>query len=181
MSDASRMLKSAAITRPTPFALKPGAAEREALAGALGIPVVRKLAFSGVIAPEGPRDLVLEGDLGATVVQDCVVTGAPVTTRIDEAVTRRYLADYSDPVGDEAEMPEDDTAEDLPAVIDLGVVMAEALALALPPWPRAEGVDPIEISVTEPGKAPMTDADVRPFAALKNLRGDADDTGSENR
>ena len=49
--------------------------------------------------------------------------------------------------------------------------MLEALSLALPPWPRAEGVDPIEVAVTEPGKDVMTDEDTKPFAALKSLRG----------
>ncbi len=41
------------------------------------------------------------------------------------------------PTDDEAEMPEDDTAEPLPEVIDPGAVMFEALALALPDYPRA--------------------------------------------
>ncbi len=67
-------------------------------------------------------------------------------------------------------MPEDDSAEPLPVTIDLGEVMAEALALELPPWPRAEGVEPVEMSVTEPGKTPMTDDDAKPFAGLKALR-----------
>ena len=48
--------------------------------------------------------------------------------------------------------------------------MAEAVALALPPWPRAEGVETVAISVTEPGKTPLSDEDLRPFAALKALR-----------
>ena len=45
-----------------------------------------------------------------------------------------------------------------------------ALALAIPPWPRAPGVEPVEMSVTEPGKEAMTNDDVKPFAALKSLR-----------
>ena len=181
MSDEDRILKSSGLTRPRSFALKPDSSERKALARDLGIPGVRKLAFSGEIGPDGAHDLTLQAMLGATVVQDCVVTGEPVTTRIDEPVTRRYLAEMEEPDGEESEMPEDDTAEPLPEVIDLTSVMAEALALALPPWPRADGVDPVEISVTEPGKAAMTDEDARPFAALKKLRGGSDDTGSEDR
>jgi hypothetical protein len=34
-------------------------------------------------------------------------------------------------------MPEDDTTEALPERLDLSAVMAEALALALPDYPRA--------------------------------------------
>lgn len=167
---SENILKSASITREAEFDLRPEADARANVAEMLGIRGVRKLSFQGQIAPEGKSDLLLEGKLGATVVQDCVVTGEPVTTRIDEPVLRRYLSDWEEPEGDEAEMPDDDTAEALPAEIDLSVVMTEALALALPPWPRAEGVDPVDVTVTEPGKVPMTDDDARPFAGLKALR-----------
>jgi uncharacterized metal-binding protein YceD (DUF177 family) len=50
---------------------------------------------------------------------------------------RRYLADWQEPAAEEAEMPEDDTTEALPDRLDLSAVMAEALALALPDYPRA--------------------------------------------
>ena len=67
----------------------------------------------------------------------------------------------------------------MPTTLNLAEVMAEALALALPPWPRAPGVDPVDITVTEPGKAPLEDADLKPFAELKSLRDSLSDTGSE--
>lgn len=176
MSD-TRVLATARITRPHPFALTPGTEEREALADALEIRGIRKLVFRGTVTPLGKSDLELKAELGATVVQDCVVTGDPVVTRIDVEVLRRYIADMDVPEGDEVEMPEDDTAEPLPSTIDLAQVMAEALALELPPWPRAEGVDPVDLSVTEPGKTPMTDDDARPFAGLKVLRDRLSDDG----
>ncbi len=162
-------IATASVHEPVAFAYAPEAEERAALADGLDIRGVKKLRFEGRILPENARDLVLEATLGATVVQDCVVTGDPVTTRVDEPVVRRYLADLEEPTGDEVEMPEDETADPLPAQIDLAGVMAEALALALPPWPRAEGAEPVDITVTEPGKTPMTDDDAKPFAALKSL------------
>lgn len=159
------------ITRPTGFSLSPDAAARAALADDLGIMAIRKLTFSGDIAPDRGGDPRLDARLGATVVQPCVVTLDPVTTRLEEDVVRTYLAEMPPlPEGDEVEMPEDDTAEPLPREIDLAQVMAEALALALPAFPRAEGVDPVEVSVTEPGKTAMTDDDAKPFAGLKALR-----------
>ena len=167
--DDPQTIATASIHEPVDFALRPEAEARAALAQALGLRGLRKLSFQGRISPENARDLVLEAALGATVVQECVVTGDPVTTRIDEEVTRRYLADLPEPTGDEVEMPEDETADPLPAHLDLAEVMAEALALALPPWPRAEGVEPVDNTVTEPGKAPMTEAELKPFAALKTL------------
>ena len=180
ISDDAPTIATAGLNAALEFALKPQAEARGALARDLGIRGIKKLTFQGEILPDGARDLRLNGRLGATVVQDCVVTGEPVTTRIDEDVARRYLADYTDPEGDEAEMPEDDTAEALPATLDLTAVMAEALALALPPWPRAAHVDPVDITVTEPGKTPLSDADLKPFAGLKNLRDSLSDTGGED-
>lgn len=173
MTDASNttVLLTKDVTRPRTFALAPDADTRSALAEELGISGIRKLTFSGEVAPEGQGDLLLAARLGATVVQPCVVTLAPVTTRIDEDVTRRFLLRMPEPPeGEEIEMPEDDTIEPLGRMIDLHAVMAEALALALPSWPRAEGVDPVEVSVTEPGQEALTDDDVKPFAGLKSLR-----------
>lgn len=151
-----------------PFALEPGAPGREAVAAALGIPGVRKLRFAGRLLPEGRRDWRLDARLGATVVQDCVVTLEPVTTRIEEEVLRRYVADLPDPGPGESEMPEDDTLEELPAALDLGEVMVEALALALPPYPRAQGVELGETVVTEPGAQALTEETRKPFAGLKD-------------
>ncbi|WP_413719789.1 YceD family protein [Silicimonas sp. MF1-12-2] len=169
------------ITRPRPFTLTPDADTRAALAAELGILAIRKLSFRGELLPDGPGDLRLVADLGATVVQPCVVTLEPVTTRIDERIARHYVSEMPDiPEGDEVEMPEDDTMEPLPRDIDLTEVMVEALALALPPWPRAEGVDAVALSVTEPGKQAMTDDDAKPFAALKSLRGKLEGDEGEN-
>lgn len=165
------VLRAKDITRPRDFSLAPNAGERAVLAERLGILAIRKLSFAGRVAPDGDADLLLEAEIGATVVQPCVVTLAPVTTRIDEKILRRYLSEMPEiPEGDEIEIPEDDSAEAMPREIDLDEVMAEALALALPAWPRAEGAEPIDLSVTEPGKAPMSDDDAKPFAALRSLR-----------
>lgn len=152
------------------FALEPDAEARASLAAEIGADALRKLRFSGRIEAEGRRDWRLTGRLGATVVQPCVVTLEPVTTRIDTDVRRLYLADYAEPDESEAEMPEDETIEALPAEIDLDAVMAEALVLALPLYPRAPGAATGEAVFTEPGKQPMRDEDTRPFAGLAQLR-----------
>lgn len=153
------------------FTLTPDAEARAAIARDLAIPGLRKLRFEGLLKPEGREDWRLEAKLGATVVQDCVVTLQPVVSRIDTTLTRRYLADAPDiPEGEEIEMPEDDTIEPLPRTLDLNAVMTEALALALPEYPHAEGVDPVDISVTAPGVTPLTEEEARPFAALAGLR-----------
>ena len=174
MSDPTRLprhivrLSDPGQRQATRFDLSPEAEERAAVAADLGIQGVKKLRFEGWLRPEGRQDWRLEGQLGATVVQESVVSLEPVTTRIDEKVERRYVADFVEPEPSESEMPEDDTIEELPASLDLGEVMLEALALALPPYPRAPGEELGEIVVTEPGAEPLTEEKAKPFAALKD-------------
>lgn len=156
--------------RPVAIEITAGRDDRDALARRLDLLDLRKLRLAGTIRPLGKRDWELTGRLGATVVQPCVATLEPVVTRIDTEVARRYLADYAEPEETEVEMPEDDTIERLGTHIDPAKVMAEALALALPLYPRAEGVDPVVVDVTEPGKPAMTDEDAKPFAGLAGLR-----------
>ena len=166
----SHIIKCQSVRERIRFSLEPDLDARADLAQTLGIRGLRKLKLVGHLSPHGARDLKLEARLGATVQQDCVATGSPVTTRIDEQVTRLYVHDLPVPEGDEVEMPADENADPLPTILDLEEVLAEALALALPPWPRAKGVEPVSVSVSEPGKSPMTDEETRPFAALKSLQ-----------
>jgi uncharacterized metal-binding protein YceD (DUF177 family) len=103
------------------------------------------------------------------VVQPCVVTLDPVRSAIDTMVVRRYLAEFAHPSDAEAEMPEDDSEEPLPEVIDAGAVMIEALVLALPDYPRASGAELGEAVHAPPGVPPLRDADLRPFSGLSDL------------
>lgn len=155
---------------PTVFDLRPSAAVQKALAEELGLTALRKLRFAGQIAAQGKRDWELTGRLGATVVQPCVVTLEPVTTRIDVDVRRLYLADLPEIEEDEVEMPEDDSVEKLTGTIDISAVMAEALALALPVYPRKSDAEPADARFAAPGITPMSDDDARPFAGLAGLR-----------
>lgn len=154
----------------TAFDFSPDAEARARIAAELDLSALRKLRFTGKITAQGRRDWLLEGQLGATVVQPCVVTLEPVTTRIDTAVRRLYVAESALPEGIEIEMPEDDNAEPLGPEIDAAAVMIEALELALPLYPRAEGAALGEAVFTEPGKQAMRDEDTRPFAGLASLR-----------
>ena len=164
----------------TDVSLTPDEAARRAIAEDLGINAIRKLRFEARLSPLGKRDWTLEGTLGATVVQDCVVTLEPVVTRIDETVTRKYLADLPEPQAGEVEMPEDDSAESLPSVLDIADVMIEALALALPPFPRSDAAKLDEMVVTEPGATPLTDDQMKPFAGLASLRDALKNNGSKD-
>lgn len=157
-----------ASRKPTRFAFRPEAADRALIAAALGLLDLPALEMVGEIRPEGRRDLRLEARLTAQAVQACSVTLGPVPARVEEPVLRRYLAEYEAPRGDEVEITEDES-EPLPDVIDVAAVAVEALALALPAWPRAPGAELGEAVFTEPGVAPLRQADLNPFAGLAGL------------
>jgi uncharacterized metal-binding protein YceD (DUF177 family) len=163
-------LRRPGFRRPVTFDLVPTAAERAALAAELGLTDLPALRLRGRIEPAGRADAVLSGQLTADVVQPCVVTLAPVPATIAETVVRRYLADWVEPEGDEIEVPEDDTAEPLPPVLDLWALLAEVLALALPLYPRAPGADFAPVIATPPGAVPLSEAARKPFAGLAALR-----------
>ncbi len=156
--------------RPQPFHLRPEADERARIAQEMGISAVRKLDFRGTLQAEGKHDWRLEGRLGATVVQPCVITAEPVSTRIDIDVVRRFLRNMPQPDATEVEMPEDDTLEPLGAVIDPGTVMIEALTIALPDYPRAPGATLDAEEFAPPGAATIDDARPNPFAVLAKLK-----------
>lgn len=156
--------------KPHRFSLVPDAAARAALAADLGITALSALRFTGEVRAAGKADFLLTADLEARAQQPSALTLAPVTTQIRERITRRYVHDMRWPEGDEAEMPADDSAEPLPEAIDLRAVLQEALALALPDYPRAKGEELGEAVFGPEGIAPLRDEDLRPFAGLAALR-----------
>ncbi|WP_368187773.1 DUF177 domain-containing protein [Aestuariibius sp. HNIBRBA575] len=162
------------------FVIEPDAEGRNAIGVDLDLLGLRKLRFSGRLDPMGSRDWRLVADIGATVVQECVVTLDPVTTRIDEKVERQYVTGYVEPDDSEVEMTDEENLESLPEVLDVAQVMIEALALHLPPYPRKDGAEIGSAVFTEPGQTPMTDEDARPFAGLAALRNSLDKNGEND-
>jgi uncharacterized metal-binding protein YceD (DUF177 family) len=156
--------------KPTTFDLTPTMDERKAIAQLLNVVALKKLRFTGELTPQGRTDWELTAKLGATVVQNCVVSLDPVTTRIDEPLDRRYMAEVFEIDAAEIEMPEDDNIDRLPDSLDVAQVMIEALSLALPTYPRSEDADLGQVNFSEPGTAAMTDEDAKPFAGLSSLK-----------
>lgn len=149
--------------QPTAFAVEPDAETRAALARDLGLIELPALRFEGRIAPAMNDAWRLDGELVARVVQPCVVTLEPVPADLRETAVRLYSPHAADPQGDDAEMP-DDEIEPLGQYIDLAAVMAEALALALPQYPRAPGAE-LDAPAPDPAEAEVR----RPFAGLADL------------
>lgn len=154
----------------TTFTLEPDAKTRKRIAEELSLRGLRKARFIGTLRAVGKYEWKLQATLGATAVQDCVVTLEPVTTRIDVAVVRSYVTDLPEPTVEDFEIPDDDTIEPLPEQLDLMALLSEALALALPDFPRADGVTLGEAIFAAPGVQPMTDQDAKPLAGLAALR-----------
>jgi uncharacterized metal-binding protein YceD (DUF177 family) len=155
--------------RPTKFNLQPNESQLRDVATELNLSAARKMSFVGQISAQGRHNWVLKARLGATVVQPCVITLEPVTTRIDTNVQRVFLATLPDPGLGEVEMHDDENIELLGSAIDPYVVMIETLTLNLPQYPRKKDANLGESVFTEPGQVPMTDEDARPFAGLADL------------
>ncbi len=167
---------------PKPFALLPKQPQMQNIAEELGLLGLRKLRFEGQIEAMGRADWRLTGKIGATVVQSCVVTLQPVTTRIEAPVERIFQHSFTTPEGEvEVEMDEDDRTEPLGTWIDPAVVMVEALSLNLPLYPRAANAELDQTNFTEDGLKPMTDEDARPFAGLAALRDQLDDSTDDTK
>ena len=175
------VLRVADLSQRSPhrFSLRPERRAMEAIASQLSLSGLRKMSFTGELRPDRGRDWRLEGTLGATVTQPCVVSLEPVTTRLDVQVTRRFLDEMPHETAstDDIEMEEDETIDPLGNRIDLESIMIEALALALPDYPRKEDHAPVEAEFTPPGARPIEDDHQKPFAGLadlkKKLEGDA--------
>ncbi len=157
--------------KPTRFSYAPNAEARAALASELGLLGLHAMQFRGEITPVGRDEMVLTAQLTAVADQSCIVTLVPVRSRVDEAVRRRFIAGLAPPDGEEVEMPEDDTTEPMPEVIDTAAIAAEALMLALPLYPRAPGAELGVIAAAPEGVVPLSDADLKPFAGLAALAG----------
>ena len=142
------------------------------LVAALDLLEIRKIRLSGCLKPYERTDWRLQAQLGATVSQRCIATEAPVVTRIDCELERIYVANWEAhvPQDAETEMPEDDRFEPLTDIIDLEQLVIEGLALALPDFPRSDGIAPIEITARPAGSDPIDNTTTRPFAGLADLK-----------
>lgn len=152
------------------------AAERAAIVADFGLFGLDRLEAALTIRPWQRIGVKLEGRLIADAVQACVVTLEPVREVIDQPFTLTFMpprAGMAAPrtVG-EAEVivavDEDDPPDLLEGnVIDLGAIVAEQLALALDPYPRAPGADLAAELGMDDEAAPS------PFAALSTLKRDS--------
>ena len=118
-------------------------AERAALARRFGLDSLDALTASVTLTKFGDRRRVrLSANFSADVVQSCVVTLEPVPSRIEDSFILVYDEDAGGATGAEIVvlLKGQNSPEPLAGnVIDVGEAVAEHLALALDPYPRAPG------------------------------------------
>lgn len=164
----SRPVAVETVKEEAAFAIEATLAERESLARRLGVVSVDSLSADLRLIRLMGAMVRLEGRLAAEVTQSCVVTLAPVHSRIAAPLDRRYgpAEALADADAEDAGLDDDDVPEVLvDGVIDLGEAVSEQLALEIDPFPRAEGAEfPGYSSGPEP-----TEVVKSPFAALGDL------------
>lgn len=163
-------LRTLSRKQPLTFDIAPEPDEADAIARFLGLAALPRLRFRGELMPAGDDGWRVEGRLEAELVQSCVVTLDPVSQLIDQVVARDYVpADaYRPPL--ELDPEAEDDPDPFADAIDPGQLAVESLALMLDPYPRAPGVPPAEYRAAPPGREPLTDSDLKPFAKLSVLK-----------
>lgn len=136
-------------------------AERKALAERLDLIALKNLEATVRLSRSGIFYRI-EADWQADVVQTCVVTLEPIESHLSEHLVERYGP--TDRQATEIDLdPETDDVEEIEGgVIDVGEAVAQALSLALDPYPRKPGVTAAIPEEKEGGQGP--------FAALSKLK-----------
>jgi uncharacterized metal-binding protein YceD (DUF177 family) len=152
---------------PRAVSIEADAGELAALASRFGLISLNDLSATAQLAREGDV-ITASGSLQADAVQACVASGEPVPAHIAESFALRFVP----PAGQAAEEEEIELEEselDLltydGGAIDLGEAVAQTLALALDPFPRAPDADD---ALREAGV--VSEQDMSPFSALKALK-----------
>ena len=156
----------------TQFDLNPDRAILDQIAVYLKLDGLSSLRFKGHIQPRKKDDWRITGRLTASAVQACVISLKPVPEKIDVAVTRDLLSADHAPQSSEAEVELDDGDEPdfFEDRVDLAAIALEELALAMEPYPRAAGAELETQTFAERGVVPLSDADLKPFAKLADLK-----------
>lgn len=166
MTEFSRPVRDDTIgTAPRKIAIEADAAERAGLARRFDIATLDTLSATASVRRQGD-EIRASGRLSARLVQLCVATNVPLAAAIDAPFDIAFRKEL--PVdAPEVELSEDecDVTFYEGGSIDLGEAVAETLALAIDPYPRASDADAVLKESGVLGEGPAG-----PFAALAGLR-----------
>ena len=140
--------------------------ERKAVARRLALPSIERLEAHVMLSRAG-EIVRVEGRLVAALEQSCVVTGDPIAAHIDEPFLVQFIPEPSADPDEEVELgaADCDTVFHDGSVIDLGMAIADTLALSVDPYPRSAGAD---AALKEAGL--LTQEQASPFAVLAGLK-----------
>ena len=144
--------------------------ECAAMAKILDLVELKSVDVSFQLTCIGLRRFRLTGQLIADVVQNCVITLDPVTSRIDEEIEVEFWPAEDVARLESGDDPEDtdvplDGPEPLPesGLIDVGQAAYELLASSLDPYPRTPGA---QFAWTDQDSKGTDDEGNKPFADL---------------
>jgi uncharacterized metal-binding protein YceD (DUF177 family) len=146
-----------------------GEEERRGLAERFGLVALHSLSASLALSRPAGEVIHAKGHLVADVVQSCVVTLEPVPAHIEADFACSYTGGA--PMAGDLDLDplaEEEVESLLGEEIDLGETVAQQLAIALDPYPRAPGAAWPEDGQAEPGVA--QEGRKKPFAALEKLK-----------
>ncbi len=144
------------------------AGEREALARRFGLERLDRLAAKVSLKRAGDSRIAVDGSFLADLAQACVISLVPVPEHIEESFSLVYASEEGAGAGDLVfTLDDDDWPEPLPdGKIDIGEAVAQQLASALEPYPRA----PSAILENQGFDGSAGDAERNPFAVLTGLK-----------
>ncbi|HET7681960.1 MAG TPA: DUF177 domain-containing protein [Xanthobacteraceae bacterium] len=153
------------------FDLVADEATRAEVAKVAGLRALPRLQASFDLARQGSEGLRVNGEVSATVGQNCVVTLDPIDNEVKEEVDLVFTAPSAHLAGkenlDEADFIDPGEPEPLTGdKIDLGALATEFLILGIDPYPRKPD------ATFEPPA--VEDDSARPFAALAALKKGSD-------
>jgi uncharacterized metal-binding protein YceD (DUF177 family) len=119
------------------LALEATAEERAALARRFGIEGVRSLTAALTVTPKAKGAVAVRGRVQALLDRTCVVTLEPLEEEIDAPLAILFRPEGAEGRELSLEAGGEDEEPYHGGAIDLGEAVAQTLALALDPWPRA--------------------------------------------
>ncbi len=133
----SRTVRASDVSQRRQHSLGANAGERAALAGRFDLLALDRLEATLELRADGGV-ILLTGHFSAAGAQPCVRTRAPVPFVLAEPISLRLIPEA--PAGEDLELASEDLdSEPLSSdIIDLGEYVAQALALALDPYPRSD-------------------------------------------
>ena len=148
-------------------------AERASIANWLSLIVLDRLEATVEAIPTDDGGVRLHAEFEADVVQSCVITLEPLSTRLQEAFEILYVLEIPRQISARTGESTVDVALDVEEpellvgnIIDAGAAIAEHLVLALDPYPRKSGA---ALETKNEG----AEGAEHPFAALQRLKADS--------